>query len=62
MTRWFSLHQLGTESSEAGRFERIVDGRHRGMKEWLRFTFLYASIIFLISLALVVVWNFVFIG
>ena len=62
MTRWFSLHQLDAESSDDGRFERVVDGRHRGMKGWLRFTFFYASIIFVIWLALVIVVNLFFSG
>jgi hypothetical protein len=32
MTRWFSVIQLGTESDEEGRFERVVDGVHEANK------------------------------
>ena len=55
MTRWFSLHQLSIESGEEERFERVVDGRHRGMKGWLSFTILFASVAFAVCVALMVV-------
>jgi hypothetical protein len=58
VTRWFSLHQLRTESSEEGRFERVVDGRHRGMKGWLSFTILFASMVFVAYVILMVIAHF----
>ena len=59
MTRWFSLHQSRVESSEEGRFERIVDGRHRGMKGWLRFTLIYELIAYVTLLVMMTVIIFI---
>jgi len=57
MTRWRSVIQLRTESSEEARYERVVDGVHKGMKGWLRFTLIYASVAFVVWLALVIIIN-----
>jgi hypothetical protein len=57
MTRWFSVLQLRTESSEEGRFERVVDGVRKGMKGWFRFTLIYAFFAFVVWLALVIIIN-----
>ena len=59
MTRRFSLLQSSVEPSDEGRFERIVDGRHKGMaKGWLRFTILYGLIAYAVLAALLIVVNY----
>ena len=61
MTRWFSVLQLRTESSEEGRLERVVDGRHKGMKGWLSFTLVFASVAFVVWLAMIIIVNTFFV-
>ena len=57
MTRWRSVIQLRTESGEEARYERVVDGVHKGMKGSLRFTLIYAFVAFVVWLALVIIIN-----
>ena len=59
MTRRFSLLQSSVESSEEGRFERVVDGRHRGMKGWLRFTILYGAIAYVTLVMVMIAIRFI---
>jgi len=61
MTRWFTVLQLRTESSEEGRFERVVDGVHKGMEGWLFFTLAFASVAFVIWLAMIIIVNAFFV-
>jgi hypothetical protein len=52
MTRWFSVIQMRNESSEEGRFERVVDGVHKANKGWLYITLAFVGVAFVLWLAM----------
>jgi hypothetical protein len=54
MTWWRSTIQLRAESGEEGRFERVVDGRHKANKGWVLITLVFAGVA-------IVVWFVMFI-
>ncbi len=60
MTRRISLIQSKAESTDEGRFERVVDGRRKGMRGWLRFTILYGAIAYVTFIVVMVVIRFLF--